>query len=208
MLVILVSLGTWQLRRLASKESLLARIDAAEQAPGVPLAAAPASFTKVHVEGRLRGDLAVLYGAEGREQRGATVLGAHLLTPLMRDGAPSVLVDRGWVDAAHVPPAPDGPAAIDGYIREADRPGWFSPAADVAARRFYTLDPAAIGSAIGLPAMAPYVLVALGPPGIPDPARALPRPPNDHLGYALTWFGFAATLLVIFALYARKVFRP
>ena len=54
-------------------------------------------------------------------------------------------------------------------------------------------------------------LVALGPApsqGYPDPAKHLPRPPNDHLQYALTWYGFAATLLVIFFLYARKVLRP
>ncbi|HEX3350753.1 MAG TPA: SURF1 family cytochrome oxidase biogenesis protein, partial [Acetobacteraceae bacterium] len=48
---------------------------------------------------------------------------------------------------------------------------------------------------------------ALGPPpeDYPDPAQSLPRPPNDHLSYALTWYGLAATLLVVFLLYARKV---
>jgi len=43
---------------------------------------------------------------------------------------------------------------------------------------------------------------------IPEPAHALPRPVDNHLSYALTWFGLAATLLVIFILYARKVLRP
>ena len=35
--------------------------------------------------------------------------------------------------------------------------------------------------------------------------RTLPRPPNNHLPYAITWYGLAIALLVIFALYARKV---
>jgi surfeit locus 1 family protein len=39
----------------------------------------------------------------------------------------------------------------------------------------------------------------------PAPATAMPRPPNDHLQYAITWFGLAATLLVIFVIHARKV---
>ena len=40
------------------------------------------------------------------------------------------------------------------------------------------------------------------------PARTLPRPANNHLSYAITWYGLATGLLVIFALYARKVLRP
>jgi surfeit locus 1 family protein len=35
----------------------------------------------------------------------------------------------------------------------------------------------------------------------------LPRPPNNHLLYAITWYGLAVALLVIFYLYARKVWR-
>jgi surfeit locus 1 family protein len=46
------------------------------------------------------------------------------------------------------------------------------------------------------------------PPATPDPARTLPRPPNNHLTYAITWYGLAIALLVVFALYARKVRTP
>ncbi len=206
MLVILVSLGVWQLHRLAWKTDILARIDAAEQAPGVPLGATPLPYAKVSARG-IWGDKSTLYGAEGRDEPGRTVLGAHLLTPLLRDGMPTLLVDRGWVDtAAPLPATPAGPVTVEGYIHPADRQHWFSPADD-APRRFYTLDPATIGRALGLASEEPFTLVAMGPPGNPDPARALPRPPNDHLQYALTWFAFALTLLVIFAIYARGILR-
>ncbi len=210
MLAILLGLGVWQLQRRAWKADILARIMAAEASPGVELAGDnPEAFTKVSVTGRLRSDLSVLYGAEVREQGGEAVLGARLLTPLVRAGGSPVLLDRGWVDVRRPrPPGPEAPLLrVDGYVRAADSPHWFSAADDVAGRRFYTLDPAAIGAAIGLPAVAPFVLVALGPPGTPDPVRSLPRPPNDHFQYALTWFGFAVTLVIIFALYARKVLR-
>jgi surfeit locus 1 family protein len=42
------------------------------------------------------------------------------------------------------------------------------------------------------------------PEHYPDPARHLPRPPNNHLSYAITWYGLAIALVVIFILWARK----
>ena len=39
----------------------------------------------------------------------------------------------------------------------------------------------------------------------PDPARDLPRPLNNHLSYAITWYGLAIALVVMFVLWARKV---
>ena len=87
---------------------------------------------------------------------------------------------------------------------------WFSAEDDPATRRFYTMDPLAMGAAIGLPRVAPFIVVALGqlpPEMFPDPARRMPRPNNDHLSYAITWFSLAAVLIVIFVLFARKVVR-
>ena len=72
------------------------------------------------------------------------------------------------------------------------------------------LDPAAIGASLGLPSVAPFTLVALGqvPRGaLPIPARDLPRPPNNHLMYAFTWFGIAGALLAVFAAYCRNALR-
>jgi surfeit locus 1 family protein len=43
--------------------------------------------------------------------------------------------------------------------------------------------------------------------GAPIPATALPRPPNNHLGYAVTWFGLAVCLVLVFVAYARKTLR-
>ncbi len=211
MLLILLGLGTWQVRRLAWKRGLLARIDAAEQAPSQPLGANPPPFAKVTASGRLRGDLAALYGADVRDLKAGPVLGGQLIEPLERQGGGPVMVDLGWVPQdTWRGTALSGTATIDGYARPADRPGWFSPADDPARRLFYTLDPAAIGAAVGEPTVAPFTLVALGatpPSGYPDPAGHLPRPPNNHLQYALTWYGLAAVLVVVFVSYARKGVR-
>ena len=74
-------------------------------------------------------------------------------------------------------------------------------------RQFFTLDPAAIGAAVGEADPAPFTLVAMGPavPGVyPAPAQHLPRPPNNHLSYVITWYGLAVSLAVIFGVWVRK----
>ena len=57
----------------------------------------------------------------------------------------------------------------------------------------------------GLPRVAPFGLVALGQAeGLPQPARALPRPSNNHLGYVITWYGLAVALVGVFLAWARR----
>ena len=209
MLVVLCGLGTWQVQRLAWKTGILAQVDAAEARPAVPLPADPAPFLKVRVDGRFRGDLAALYAAEVHDLRDGPVMGGQLIVPLERAGADTILVDRGWVPQGRRDPIPDGAMSVEGFVHPAEQPGLFAARDDPVARHFYTMDPPAIGAALGLQ-VAPFVLVAMGPTppqGYPDPAQHLPRPPNNHLEYAITWYGLAVVLLVIFCLYARKVTR-
>jgi len=217
MLLLLLGLGTWQVHRLAWKDAILAQIAQAEAAPPVALpvspgASMPEPFTKVAVTGRLLRDRSALYGAEVRDTPTGSDLGAHLIEPLQRDGAPPLLVDLCWVSMKPTQPVelPPDPVTIAGYVHPPNKPGLFSARDDVAGRRFYTLDPDAIGGALGLGHVAPFILIALGPPppkGFPIPADHLPRPPNNHLQYAITWYGLAAALVVIFAVWARKAAR-
>ena len=205
-LAILVSLGIWQLERLQWKRGILAEIDRAEAAAPVPLSDHPLPFTRVTVSGHFRDDMHALYGDDVRDVPGGTAMGAQLIEPLERPGHEPILVDRGWVPDGQLG-SPGGDATVVGYIRAAESPGMLSLSDDTVARRFYTLDPAKIGAALGLSRTAPFTLIAMGNGGMPEPATALPRPPNDHLNYALTWFALGLSLLVVFAAYARKVLR-
>ncbi len=209
MLAVLLSLGTWQVRRLHWKEAILAQIAHAEAAPPIPLQAVPEPYTKVAVTGRLRADLSAQYAVEVRDTREGPQMGTFLVQPLERPDGPPLLVERGWVPQKRTTPIsqPPGETTITGYIHEAETPGLFSAKDDPAARIFYTLDPAAIGASLGLPHVAPFILIALGPapPELwPDPAKHLPQPPNNHLSYAITWYGLAVALVVIFLVWARR----
>jgi surfeit locus 1 family protein len=210
MLAILLALGTWQLHRLAWKEAILARIDAAERAPAVPLPSAPRPFQKVIVHGRFVSGPTALYGVEVRDTARGPIMGGQLLSAFRSDDGRLILVDRGWVPASAQSrvPAPSGETDVTGFARAPERPWVFGAPDDPAHHQFFTLDPARIAAALGLHgAVAPFTLVALGdaPPGaVPQPAEHLPRPPNNHLSYALTWYGLALSLAVVFLSWARK----
>ena len=206
MLAILLGLGTWQVYRLQWKTGVLARIAAAEQAPAVPLGPDPAPYTKVSVTGRFRYDLAAHFGAEVRDLKSGPTMGTYQIVPLERDGAPPILVERGWVPDAGRSDDPPGVVTLTGYVRPSEHAHWFSPVDDLADRRFYTLDTSVIGLSLGLAEPAPFMLIALGVDtgAFPAPADQLPRPPNNHLSYAITWYGLAVALVAIFVVWIRK----
>ena len=210
MLAVLLGLGTWQVERLQWKRQLLAQIARAEAVSAIPLPADPQPFTKVQVTGELREDLAAFYGAQVRDTLAGAQLGTQLIVPLQREPDATILVDLGWVPNKRLQPLglTEGDVTLEGYIRPSEQPGLFSVSDDRASRQFFTLNTSTIGAALGLHDVAPFVLVAMGQAptqGYPDPAQHLPRPPNNHLSYAITWFGLAAGLVLIFGLWTREV---
>jgi surfeit locus 1 family protein len=205
---LLVSLGIWQLQRLAWKESILASIAHGEAAPPAPLSPDPSPFSKVDVTGTLQ-DVAS-YGVAVEATPTGLQEGAYRLGMMTRPNGEAVLVNEGWTpDGIPLNAAPH-PATVTGYVLPPQPPTWFTPRGDARSKSFFAADPESIGTALHLPKLAPFLVVALGtvPPGTyPVPAEHLPQPPNNHLQYAVTWFGLAAALLVIFVLYAARRLR-
>ena len=210
--LLLLGLGTWQVYRLHWKEGILADIAAAESHPPTPLTEHPSAWGRVAVTGRFRYDEAVRFSLDVRDTTTGSVMGHYQLVPLERDGAPTLLVNRGWIPETPGTQVdePAGPVTVTGYIRQGDKPAWFSPADDVAGRQFYVLDPPAIAKAIGIGPVEPFALVVLGntlspgPEGhYPEPAADFPRPPNNHLSYAITWYSLAIVLVVMFIIRIR-----
>ena len=197
------SLGVWQVHRLAWKQALLASIDQAERSPPVALPPHPSPFQKIVVSGTLDASHAIAYADDVRDDvHGNAVMGTHLVEPLLRPGAPPILVDLGWEP---FPPKPeDGRATITGFIRPVEHPTWLSARDDPGHRRYNTRDPPETAASLGLPAPEPFTLIALGSAALPDPQRTLPRPPNDHLQYAITWFSLSLVGIVMFAVWARR----
>ena len=219
-LALLLGLGTWQLQRLAWKNGVMAELAAAQALPPAEAGPSPTPYSPITATGRLRPGAEAFLGLEVR----GTALGGSLLAILDREGAPPLLVERGWApfEGDRIE-RPEGVVTLTGYARPADRRNPFAPTPDLAARRFYAFEPARIAAALGAPDAPAYALTvvrpgravqsgfgAAPPPAratLPDPALGVPAPNNPHLGYALTWFGLAAGWAVIFALWATRRLR-
>jgi surfeit locus 1 family protein len=200
-----MALGVWQVRRLAWKEDLIARVDARLQAqpqlaPGpdrwAGLSRDADEYRRVTVQGRFDDARGVLVHA-------STVLGTGywVLAPLRTANGEWVLVNRGFVPSGmrtQVLPAGDAAQALVGLLRVSEPHGGFLQPNDPAQRRWYSRDVEAIAAAMHLDGrVAPYFIDQQ--PATPADRAAWPRPgltvvqfPNNHLVYALTWFALAA----------------
>lgn len=227
-LLVLLSLGFWQLQRLAWKETLLARmaqrIDAAPVALPAPsqwlaLAQPENEYLRVRIAGVFEHSKEMLiFRAAGADGPGA---GFHVVTPLrikFEDGrAAHILVNRGFVPEHLRNPASrqdgqiSGPVEVTGHVRSAETRTPFTPADTPARGVWYTRDPLAMAAFAKLENAAPFVVDAdnaAGSGGWPKPGAARLRIPNNHLSYALTWFGLALTLIGVFAVFAFRKLRP
>ena len=214
-LIVLVGLGTWQVERLQWKEGLIAQRMAQLAAPPEALPAhsddwAAWDFRRVSTSGHFRHDLEQLFGASARDGE----LGHHVLTPLARADGSALLIDRGWVPADRAHPAArregqiEGPVTVTGIARYRgdDTAGWFTPANKPEDLMWFSYDMPAFERALGLP-LLPVVVEAddrPNPGGLPIGGQTRIELPNNHLQYAMTWYGLALTLLGVYVAFSIR----
>lgn len=214
-LAVLIALGVWQLYRLDWKQELLAQLDErlARDPVALPASLAAEAVTDwrwrpVRVEGELRPAKTLFWQAR---TNAAGTAGVRALTPLVRDDGTTVFVDRGWLpydaqDSFFEEASGPRPAVVEGVVRPAGEPGWFTPDNVPEANEWYWLDVAAMAEAAGLGGdVLPVVVqqrpgspLAAGREGHPEPTPVEPDLRNQHLQYALTWFALALGLVGIF----------
>ena len=95
------------------------------------------------------------------------------------------------------------------------KPSFIVPENEPAKDVFYWKDLSAMAATAGLPPGAKivpfFVDAGKAPPnpgGLPVGGVTLIDLPNNHLQYALTWYGFAVTLLVIYVVYHWRAAAP
>lgn len=216
---ILVSLGVWQLQRLAWKKNLIAAIEARANAAPQPLPAIadwpnlrPGDYEYRHVTatGTFEHDKESLVfrasgGTAGKEP------GYHVLTPLRLTSGGYVIVNRGFVpvdrkeQSSRPPGLIQGEIEVTGLMRQPEARNLFTPADDPAAGQYFTRDPGLIARHFNLAPAAPFSIDAGDtklPGGWPKGGVTMRNLPNNHLSYALTWFCLALTLICVFAAFA------
>ncbi len=216
---LLISLGVWQLHRLAWKEGLMAQIEARAKAaptalpePGEWARLDPQSYEYRHVEldGVLENDKeALVFRPSGGALREP---GYVVLTPLKLASGAYVIVNRGFAPQTPKEPSArragqiEGPTHIVGLMRQPESRNFFTPPDNPDAGQYFTRDPALIAAHFGLAPAAPFSVdadAASTPPGgWPRGGATELSFPNNHLSYALTWFGLALALIGVFIAFA------
>ena len=217
-LAMLLWLGAWQMQRLKWKTDLLHRIDALQTAPAQPLGplltragrGADVDYSRASLpcpDVETRPVLRLFSVYQG-------LAGYRLIAacPLASGPYGSVLVDRGFVaqlgdQLPHDIPGRAISAPVVGVLRRGGERTFVTPQNRIGDNQWYWRDLPVMAGALHAPRPAPVFLMLESP----TPAGGEPRPaplpldiPNNHLGYAITWFGLAAALVGV---YLAMLFR-
>lgn len=187
---ILVSLGTWQVRRLAWKEGILAEIEGRIAADPVALPANPDPERDRYLAVRVAGTLEPreLHVLVSTRDYGA---GYRIISPFVTGDGRRILIDRGFVPtAAADQPRQSGAMENTGNLHWPEEIDSFTPAPEPDKNIWFARDVPALAQALDTD---PVLLVARSqtdPQVTPLPVTTVGIP-NDHLQYAVTWFGLA-----------------
>jgi surfeit locus 1 family protein len=213
---VLLGLGTWQIERKAWKENLIATLD--RRLNDAPVTLPPASewpdmtpdnseFMRVRLTVAFAGAADALVYTSGSSIRDDVKgAGYFVFTPGRLPDGREVVVNRGFTPSRSYPAA-SGQANIVGAIRWPESPSVFVADHDAAGDIWMVRDPPAMAAFKGWGAVAPFYVEQespVPPGGQPHPAPLRVRLRNDHLQYAITWYGLAAVLAVMCAIWAAR----
>ncbi len=213
----LIALGTWQMQRLAWKEALIETIWQRLASPprlvseieALAAQTGDVEYWPVEASGTFRHEAESHFFATWQGQSGFFVY-----TPFELADRKFVFVNRGFVPFDRKDPATrsegqiSGPTSIEGLARNtlSQKPSAIVPDNDPGKNIFYWKDIAAMTARAGF-APETQVLpffIDLGetqvPGGLPVGGVTIVELPNNHLGYAITWYGLATALLSVFVM--------
>ena len=194
-IAILLSLGIWQLKRLAWKEAILQSMQATITAAPVPLSSLPMPdpdrdrYLPVAVSGRTTGEELLVLSGNNAIGPGYEIIGVFETAEGRRS-----LLDRGLVgEDAKDQPRPPVALKVIGNLAWPDESDSYTPPPDPASNLWFARDVAAMAKSLKTDPILVVIRSAEG-----DSQGILPVPvdtagiPNDHLSYAITWFSLAA----------------
>lgn len=223
---VLLSLGFWQLQRRTQKHALIAALtERLAQAPGIlpapstwsALTAAKDEFRRVSFSATFKtGPDAMVYssGSGVRSDVPGPVTWAFLPAQLP-DGATVVInagfvqntmQDRGRQDRVVRTLITGVPVTLTGYLRFPETAGTLTPHDDVNKRLWFNRDQREMAQALSWGDVAPFYIDLETPMpvnGIPKPGPLEVHLKDDHMQYAITWFGLAAAVVIAFGAWIK-----
>jgi surfeit locus 1 family protein len=225
-LAVLVGLGVWQLQRKAWKEGLIAQLEARVTAVPVALPEPARWLDLDQDEDEFRrvgftaefvpGQEALVYTSGSSLRPDVTGQGYWVFALARLANGMLIVVNRGFVPEGRQNPAAraagqlTGTVEMVGVLRWPEARGLFAPDDTPDKNLWFVRDHYAIAAAKGWNTIAPFFVdleSPVPPGGLPRPGKLAIHLRNDHLQYALTWFGLALVLVVMFGLWARTRLR-
>ncbi|MEQ8747286.1 SURF1 family protein [Pyruvatibacter sp.] len=210
-LIILVFLGNWQMQRLAWKENLIAQVEAGLASDAISLPA-PDVWATLDIEA-LRYTPATVTGRFVHDSEAHIYMqsldsqpGYHVVTPFELASGGFVLVDRGFVpiNRKNADTRPqgqiEGDTTLRGILVTPDEANSFTPDPDLTQNIWYHRPIRQLADVAEIAPVFPMMLDADATPnpgGLPVGGQTRVVLNNPHLGYAMTWYGLAATLIII-----------
>ena len=230
MLALCIGLGLWQLQRRAEKHALIAALT--ERLAGVPGALPQApdwsaltperdEFRRIRFSATYqpRPD-AMVYSSGSAVRDDVTGPGTWAFLPATLASGETVVINTGFVqntmqdraqqDRAVTRLITTQPVTLTGYLRFPETAGSLTPAENTAKRLWFTRDHLAMARTLGWgeggKPVAPFYIDLEAPvpaSGLPKPGPLTVRLKDNHLQYAVTWFGLAGVVLVAFVVWWR-----
>jgi cytochrome oxidase assembly protein ShyY1 len=230
MVAVLTGLGIWQLQRRVEKHALIAALD--ERLAAAPVALPPAGawagltpardeFRRVTFTGTFASlPDAMVYSSGSAVRDDISGPGAWAFLPARLASGEIIAVNTGFVqntmqdraqqDRAASRLVTGEPVALTGYLRFPEVAGSLTPAENVTKRLWFVRDVPSMARALGWDEgrrrIAPFYVdleAPVPPSGIPKPGPLRVRLKDDHLQYAITWFGLATVVVVAFGFWLR-----
>jgi surfeit locus 1 family protein len=225
-LALLIGLGVWQLQRRVEKHALIAQLTErlAASPETLPPAAQWNALTPARDEFRrvrfsavyeTRPD-AMVYSAGSAIREDISGPGTWAFLPARLPTGETIVIntgfvqntmqDRGQQDRAVMRLVTGAPVTLTGYIRFAEAAGALMPRENIAKRLWFTRDHQGIARALGWGEVAPFYIDLETPApesGIPKPGPLEVHLKDDHLQYAITWFGLAGAVVIAFGIWLR-----
>jgi surfeit locus 1 family protein len=209
-IAILLGLGVWQVNRLGQKEALIATLENRLKTPPISLNEALSKQGQGEDIEYLKIKLAGQIDPKNTFRKVTSINGDpgwEIIAPFRTEEGSLVLIDLGAIAENQPLSLPETPQTIIGIIRFHNKGrGYFDNDNNAAKNIWYWWDvPAMLGGLNQIAAVhaAPFILQKLPSAENEVPLAELPKVElaNNHLGYAITWFGLAAALAGVTGFY-------
>jgi len=216
-LLILISLGTWQVYRLIWKNSLISNYLYKFNNEIIKYDKSFSfndefEYRRINIRGRFINEKEILIIGKTFEGN----VGFHLITPFITKEEKLLLINRGWINeklklrSSRSFNINTENIVIDGIIRKPQKKGYFVPENDPIGNFWFTIKPNQIEKALKLESFdleKKFYVDVIRKKGkliLPIGVSGNPNFRNQHLTYAITWYSLAITLFIIYFLFHLK----